>query len=152
MRRRWLQRLATMLCAVALAHPGLGRAADLEGVPRYAHIFVIVEENKDYAQIMDPASAPNIAGLARAYGDAAQFFGEVHPSEANYVAMLAGDTFGIHDDDAYYCKPGDTRPYCWGALAPGYVDHTVRARHLGDQLTAAGLSWKGYYETIPQPG
>ena len=151
--RRFLQRLATILCAAAaVAPPGAGRAADLEGVPRYAHIFVIVEENKDYAQILDPASAPHIARLAKAYGNATRFFGEVHPSEANYVALLGGDTFGIHDDDAYYCRPGDARPYCWGAQAPGYVDHTVHARHLGDQLTAAGLTWKGYYATTPQPG
>lgn len=127
-------------------------AGGLEGVPRYDHIFVIVEENKDYAQILDPAAAPNIAGLAAAYGDATQFFGEVHPSEANYVALLGGDTFGIHDDDAYYCKVADTRAFCENAAAAGYVDHTIQARHLGDQLSAAGLSWKGYYESIPGPG
>jgi hypothetical protein len=150
--RRFLQRLAAAIFTAALVLPAAARAADLEGVPRYAHIFVIVEENKDYAQIHDPAAAPNIARLAAAYGDAGQFFGEVHPSEANYAALLAGDTFGVHDDDAWYCKPGDARPYCWGAGKPGYVDHTTHARHLGDQLTAAGLSWKGYYEDLPAPG
>ena len=138
--------------AVLVASLGVARAADFEGVPRYAHVFVIVEENKDYAQILDPAVAPNIARLAAQYGNATQFFGEAHPSEANYVALLGGDTFGIHDDDAYYCKPGDGRPYCEGAAQPGYVDHTVHARHLGDQLEAAGLSWKGYYESIPEAG
>jgi hypothetical protein len=126
-------------------------AAD-HAIPRYAHIFVIVEENKNYEQIMDPASAPNIAGLAATYGNATQFSSEVHPSEANYVALLGGDTFGIHDDDAYYCHAGMTDPFCGGAGAPGYADHTVRSPHLGDQLQAAGLSWKGYYENLPQPG
>ncbi len=138
--------------AAALLAAGGARAAGLEGVPRYDHIFVIVEENKDYDQILDPAAAPAIAGLAATYGNATQFFAEVHPSEANYVAILGGDTFGIHDDDAYYCKPGDTRPFCEGAAAPGYADHTVRARHLGDQLAAKGLAWKGYYESLPAPG
>jgi hypothetical protein len=123
-----------------------------EGVPRYQHIFVIVEENKDYAQIMDPAAAPNLAGLAKRYGVATQFYAEVHPSEANYVALLGGDTFGIHDDDAFYCKPGPASPPCAGADKPGYVDHTVKAPHLGDQLSAAGLTWKGYYENLPEPG
>ena len=28
------------------------------------HVFVIVEENKDYDQILNPDTAPNIAGLA----------------------------------------------------------------------------------------
>ena len=121
-------------------------------VPRYDHIFVIVEENKDYEQILDPAAAPNIAGLAARYGNATRFYSEVHPSEANYVALLGGDTFGIHDDDAWYCKAGSTRPYCDGARAAGYVDHTVRAQHIGDQLAAKGLTWKAYFEDLPEPG
>jgi hypothetical protein len=126
-------------------------AAD-KAVPRYTHVIVIMEENKNYNQILNPAIAPNISGLAAAYGNATQFFGEVHPSEANYVALLGGDTFGIHDDDAFYCKPGATDPHCGGAAEPGYADHTVRASHLGEQLEKAGLTWKGYYESIPEPG
>jgi phosphatidylinositol-3-phosphatase len=121
-------------------------------VPRYDHVIVIVEENKDYGQILNPAAAPTIAGLAAQYGDAAQFFSEVHPSEANYVAILGGDTFGIHDDDAYYCHAGLVDPFCPGAAAPGYADHTIRAPHLGEQLEAVGLTWKGYYEDLPAPG
>ncbi len=139
--------------AAALAAAAPACAADRDNaVPRYAHVFVIVEENKDYAQILDPAAAPNIARLARAYGDASQFFGEVHPSEGNYVALLGGDTFGIHDDDAFYCKPGMADPKCPGANAPGYQDHTTSKPHLGDQLQQAGLTWKGYFETLPAPG
>ena len=138
------------LCATAATAQDL-TAAD-RAMPRYAHVFVIVEENKDYEQILDPAVAPNIAGLAAQYGDATRFFGEVHPSEANYVALLGGDTFGIHDDDAFYCHAGLDRSVLRRAGAPGYADHTVRAPHLGDQLEAAGLSWKGYYEDLPEPG
>lgn len=148
--------LSALVAALWLGVPATASAQAMtaadRAVPRYAHVFVIVEENKDYAQIMDPASAPNIAALARAYGDASQFFGEVHPSEANYVALLGGDTFGIHDDDGFFCHAGLTDPACAGAAAPGYADHTVRARHLGQQLDAAGLSWKGYYESLPAPG
>jgi phospholipase C len=125
--------------------------ADSE-VPRYAHIVVIVEENKDYEQILAGKDAPNIARLAKTYGVASQFFSEVHPSEANYVALLGGDTFGIHDDDAFYCKAGSTAAYCDGAARPGYADHTVTAQHLGAQLQAVGLGWKGYYEDLPAPG
>ena len=40
----------------------------LEGVPRYTHIVVIMEENKDFSQIMDPAVAPHINALAKTYG------------------------------------------------------------------------------------
>src|SRR5665213_3656923 len=108
---------------LAMAAQADAAGAPLEGVPPYAHVVVIVEENKDYAQILDPAAAPNIAALAAAYGNATRFFAEVHPSEANYVALLGGDTFGIHDDDAYYCKAGSAEPFCAGAAQPGYVEH-----------------------------
>ena len=141
--------LATALIGPATAAK---TAARLEGVPRYAHIVVIMEENKDYGQIMDAATAPHIAALARTYGVATQFFGEVHPSEGNYVALLGGDTFGIHDDDAVFCKAGSVDPTCEEADQAGYVDHTAHAPHIGDQLTAAGLTWKGYYEDLPAPG
>jgi len=126
--------------------------ANDRAVPRYDHVFVIIEENKDYEQILDPAAAPNIAGLAARYGNATRFYSEVHPSEANYVALLGGDTFGIHDDDAWYCKSSSTQPYCDGAKAVGYADHTVHAPHIGDQLVAKGLTWKGYFEDLPEPG
>jgi phospholipase C len=145
------------ISALALSIGLIGGAAIAQtpadrAVPRYAHVFVIIEENKNYAQILDPASAPNIAGLAARYGDASQFFGEVHPSEANYVALLGGDTFGIHDDDGFYCHAGMSDPACPGAAAPGYADHAVTARSLPQQMEAAGLSWKGYYESLPGPG
>ena len=138
----------TAVTGAAQADPALSRPSP----PRYDHVFVIIEENKDYDQILSPIAAPHIAALAHTYGQATQFFGEVHPSEANYLALLGGDTFGIHDDDAYYCKPGQVDRLCGGALAPGYVDHTIHSPHLGDQLTAVGLTWKGYYEDIPAPG
>jgi hypothetical protein len=144
--------LVLMAVLIGASPASMAAGAALEGVPAYKHVLVIIEENKDYAQILDPAAAPNIARLAAEYGNAAQFFAEVHPSEANYVALLGGDTFGIQDDDAYYCKAGSTQPMCSGAAKPGYPDHTVRARHLGDQLTAANLSWKGYYESLPEAG
>ncbi len=148
-----LQVFGGLVAALLLqAAPAFAQTRADAAVPRYAHVVVIIEENKDYQQILDGKDAPNIARLARAYGTATQFYSEVHPSEANYVALLGGDTFGINDDDAFYCKPASTAPFCYGAARPGYVDHTVTEPHLGDQLLKAGLSWKGYYEDLPAPG
>ena len=144
--------LVLVVGALAIGQPARAREHAFEGVPRYEHVLVIVEENKDYAQIMDPQIAPNISRLAARYGDAARFYAEVHPSEANYVALLGGDTFGIHDDDAFYCTAGSTRKMCDHASEPGYADHSIRTPQLGDQLAQAGLSWRGYYEDLPEPG
>ena len=153
MTRRSFAVLSALICASLAAACHAAPASKAPGsIPSYSHIFVIVEENKDYGQILDRAMAPQISALAAAYGQATRFFAEVHPSEANYVAMLGGDTFGIRDDDGFSCHPGVIDPFCGFSAQPGYVDHTVHAPHLGAQLEAAGLTWKGYYENLPQPG
>ena len=113
-------------------------------MPHYDHIFVIVEENQGLADILNKPFTPNLTSLAKQYGLATQYYGVVHPSEGNYVAMLGGDTFGIHDDDAYFCKPNSTEPVCKRSRAPDYVDHTIHQPNLADQLTAQGLTWKAY--------
>lgn len=141
------------LCAASVLIPTAALfAADVK-IPRYENIFFIIEENRSYVEIIGEQSiAPNINRLAHQYGLASQFYAELHPSEANYIAMLGGDTFGIHDDDAYYCKPHSTDPYCPGSARAGYVDHTVTQRSLIDQLEDRALSWKGYMESIPAAG
>jgi len=122
-------------------------------VPRFDHVIVIVEENKDAAEILFSNNAPTLKRLAQTYGLASNFYGEVHPSEGNYVAMISGDTYGIHDDDAFYCRPHlfDLR-HCPYSLLPGYANHTINALQIGDQLERVHLTWKGYFENIPSSG
>jgi phospholipase C len=142
------------LCAAGALALATGPArAQIEGIPRYEHIILIIAENHSYDQIIDKQVAPNINKLAKEYGSATKFYGEVHPSKANYIAMIGGDTFGIHDDDAYYCRAGSPDQYCRSSetIHP-YVDHTVTARSLADQLKERNLTWKGYYESIPAAG
>jgi hypothetical protein len=140
-----------LVCAPARASEPMGGAPG--GIPTYTHIFVIVAENKGYSLIIGPHSAaPNLNRMAQHYGLAAQFFAEVHPSQGNYIAMLGGDTFGIHDDDAFYCKPGMIDVWCPKSHQAGYVDHTLLARSLMDQLESCGLTWKAYLGSLPAPG
>src|ERR1700733_7938247 len=120
-------------------------------MPPYQHIFVIIEENHTTDEIVPSAAAPNLTRFAQQYGYSWKFYAEQHPSEPNYVAMVGGDTFGIKDDDAYWCKPGSTDNACPGAKEPGYVDHTITAPSLASQLEAHHLTWKGYFEDIPEP-
>ena len=132
--------------------PPLARGAD-GPMPHYDHIFVIVMENKSFDQLMDrPDWTPNLHRLAAAHGNATQFYAETHPSEPNYIAMVGGDTFGIRDDDAYYCKPGATDEFCPASRRPDYADHTIHARSLADQLSEHHLTWKAYLEDLPAPG
>ena len=122
-------------------------------MPHYAHIFVIIEENKGFKEIMDhPEWTPVIHRLAQKYGQATQFYAEVHDSEGNYLAMLGGNTFGIHDDDAFFCKPHLKNPFCEDSDKAHYVNHSIASRSLMDQLEAKGLSWKVYMQDIPAAG
>jgi len=117
------------LTAVVLILNGVGPAA----VPRYDHIFVIVDENKDLNRIVGRSPAPAINAIALEYGYASHYDAVAHPSEPNYVALVGGDTFGIHDDGAF-------------------TTNAVDAPSVAAQLDAAHLTWKGYYEDIPAPG
>lgn len=146
--------MLTVLLGILLAIT-LARANPTQpdlAVPPYAHIFVIVEENKDYGQVVGSADAPTITRLAREYGNATNFYAETHPSEPNYVALVGGYTYGIRDDDAFYCTPHDSDRSCPNSDVPGYPNHTIDAPNLATQLQRAGLSWKNYNESLPNPG
>ncbi|MDE2482054.1 MAG: phosphoesterase [bacterium] len=139
-----------MLTLVALAGAAVPSRDAL--MPRYAHIFVIMEENKDYGEIVGSPDAPAITGLAKTYGVATEFYAETHPSEPNYVALVGGYTYGIRDDDAFYCRPNDARPLCPHAERSGYVNHTIDEPNLATQLESEHLTWKNYNESLPEPG
>jgi len=155
--------LALCVALVAVAHTHKGSAPDLRSVTaakassglhiaRFAHIFVIVEENHGFNDIIGSVHAPALNRFANEYGLATRYYAVTHPSEPNYVALIGGYTFGIRDDDAFYCSPGSTRPHCSYSRMAGYVDHTIDAPNLATQLQAAHLSWKNYNESLPAPG
>jgi phospholipase C len=119
-----------LLAAVAVAPIATSAQS---AVPTYQHIFVIVEENHSYNQIIGNKSAPELNNLAQTYGVATNYYGTIHPSEGNYVAMVGGNTYSIEDDASY-------------------TTHTTTNPSVAQQLEAAGLSWKGYFQSMPSPG
>jgi len=129
------------------AHKSHSENGSGSSVPHYQHIVEIMMENTSYGTIIGNSLAPNINALANRYGLATNYFGVTHPSEPNYVANIGGSYFGIQDDNQFYCTPAlaTTDPNCAGTT----VDHTVSAQSLADQLTAAGKTWKGYFQNLP---
>jgi len=143
---------AAALAAVAwMALPGVSLASsgdnNQSGIPHYQHIIEIMMENTSYGTIIGNPLAPNINALANKFGLATSYFGVTHPSEPNYVANIGGSFFGIQDDNQFYCTPAlaSTDPTCAGTT----VNHTISAQSLADQLTAAGKTWKGYFQSLP---
>jgi phosphatidylinositol-3-phosphatase len=132
----------------ALAIPSASLAASPNAaIPHYQHIVEIMMENTSYGTIIGNPNAPNINTLASEYGLATNYWGVTHPSEPNYLANIAGSYFGVQDDNQFYCTPAlaTTDPNCAGTT----VDHTVSAPNLATQLTAAGMTWKGYFQSLP---
>ncbi len=103
----------------AAAHPG--RSVGMREVQR---VYVVVLENED----ADAALAqPFLASLAAHGALLRNYHAVAHPSQPNYIALVAGDAYGIENDTPV----------------------TIDVPHLGDLLEAKGLTWKVYAEDYP---
>ena len=121
-----LPAVALLLCPVA---PRVLAAGVL---PTPSHVVIVIEENRAQANIIGNKSAPFINALAAGGALMTQSFAETHPSEPNYLALFAGDTFGVTKD---VC------PVNAGA-----------APNLASELLAAGYTFDGYAEDLPAVG
>jgi hypothetical protein len=133
--RRLFQSLVVLLLATCLSIRQGIAAGRIPAFPQYDHVFLVIEENEGFGQIIGNSYAPILNALANDYGLATNYTGVADPSEPNYVAMLGGDFFGIASDDPYW-----------------FPGHTVKADNLMSQLERAGKSWRGYFQGMPYPG
>ncbi|HEX7639536.1 MAG TPA: alkaline phosphatase family protein [Burkholderiaceae bacterium] len=79
-------------------------AFNIEGVPAYDNIFVIVEENKSTDAILGNTTyAPYINQLLTKYDQLTTYYATGNPSEPNYTAVGGGDDWGISDDSWFGC-------------------------------------------------
>lgn len=101
------------------------------GVPRPDHVVVVVMENRSYSAIIGSPSAPYINSLKAGGASFTRSFAVAHPSEPNYLALFSGSTQGLTDDSC---------------------PHTYSGENLGHQLTSAGVTFKGYSESMPSVG
>jgi len=100
-------------------------------VPRPSHVLIVIEENHAYGEVVGAPTAPYITSLAREGADFTACFAETHPSQPNYVALFAGSTRGVTDDD---CPVSLSGP------------------NVGRQLLDAGFTFAGFSESMPTPG
>jgi len=127
--------MGARLCSILLTVLVLGcsaAAAEARGPrpPRASHVVVIVLENRDYEQVVGNWEVPYLNWLARRGAVAGNYYGVTHPSLPNYLALIAGSTFGIQED-------------C--------TDCTVPGPNLATQMSRAGISWRAYMEGLPEP-
>jgi phosphatidylinositol-3-phosphatase len=132
--------LSAMLPVSALAHsanpPATGAVA--ANLPVYDHIVIVVEENKDYDEIVGNGAssiAPFINGTLKQQGaNLTRMYAEEHYSEGNYFWLFSG-----------------ARPQHLN-FNDGILKYPVNASNLASALLQAHYSFKGYSEDLPAIG
>ena len=128
------------LASVSPSAPGTSPLIWPAGLPVYDHIVIVVEENKDYEEIIGNSQAPYINNVLKKEGASfAQMYGEEHFSQGNYFWMFAGDNQTIGFIDQVPAEGNN----------PHYPFTTA---NLGAQLIKKGRSFKGYAESLPHIG
>lgn len=105
------------------------------GAHHFDRVVIIVLENGDYeAAVKDK----NLADLAAHGASFSNFHALFHPSYPNYLAMIAGTDFGVHDRSRF--------------LRDSQVNFPDDAAHktIADRLIASGLDFKNYAEELPE--
>src|SRR5471032_722203 len=62
-------------------------AFNIEGVPRYDHVFIVMLENKATSSILNSPFAPKINGYLQAGNQLTSYYATGNPSEPNYTAI-----------------------------------------------------------------
>ncbi len=99
-------------------------------VPSFGHVFIVVEENASYSEVVGQPAMPYLNSLANTYGLATNFYANTHPSIGNYFMLTTGQEVTNQDE----------------FIGVVDVDNIVR------ELVRAGKTWKCYAESLPSVG
>src|SRR5438105_1967336 len=102
-------------CGTSTASSGHTALPAVAPLPVGGSVFLIVLENRSFGEAM---TGRFTASLATRSAVATNYHAVGHPSLPNYLALAAGDTFGIADDGYHALPPGG----------------------IGDQLSRQGIS------------
>src|SRR5213082_4227667 len=97
-----MNRLAPLLALLLIALVGCVGAGPRycpAGLPVYVHVVIVVEEDRDYEQIVGNPAAPYLNRLAAEGALLTRMFGEEHNSEGNYFWLFSGDNHGVGFND-----------------------------------------------------
>jgi phospholipase C len=121
----------TLLLAVIATTPAMGQAALGRHFVPPSHVMVVMEENHSYSEIIGSSDAPYINALAAAGALFTNSYAITHPSQPNYLDLFSGLNQGVTDDSC---------------------PHTFSTQNLESELIAAGKTFAGYSEGLPDPG
>jgi phosphatidylinositol-3-phosphatase len=99
----------------------------------FGHVFIVVEENANFGDVIANPALPYLNGLANQYGLATNYFANAHPSIPNYFELTTGQILTLID-----------------ASTPH--DFPVSSQNVVRELLGSGKSWKSYAEDMPSVG
>jgi phosphatidylinositol-3-phosphatase len=148
------RRVVTAILAAAV----LGAVAPAPvsaALPPVKHVFVILLENENADSTFGPESkAPYLARELPARGLLIpEFYAVTHLSLGNYIALVSGQGSNVatqSDCQTFQEFAPGTIGADGQALGQGCV-YPAAVTTLADQLTAKGLTWKGYMEDMITP-
>jgi len=132
--------LLFLLALGLLASPGCGGGSQSTAPLtsnksiQFSHVFVLVEENHSFADVIGNSNMPYLNGLASANSLATQYYGDPHPSLPNYFELTVGGGASITGTS------GDS------------FSGTMTQYNVVGALTNAGKTWKAYEESLPPAG
>jgi hypothetical protein len=91
----------------------------------------VVLENRSATQVIGNSQAPFLNSVVQQDLLLTNSFAVAHPSQPNYLALFSGSTQHISDDSC---------------------PHAITGANLASALAAAGKSFVGYSESLPQAG
>lgn len=118
-------------CLVPLA---LGQAS----LPRPDHIVIVIEENKNYGQIVGSANAPYINSLIGQGALLTSFYALHHPSQPNYLELFSGEAQGVYDDEC----PQDRQHFSKPSLGGSLLKQGYSFVGYADALTPTTSTWQ----------
>jgi phosphatidylinositol-3-phosphatase len=140
------------LCACCAASPAGAAAAHPFKPPKIHHLFVIVLENQGYsATFGSPSADPYLANTLPAQGALLEnYFATGHESNDNYVSLVSGQP--PNPDNQGDCQLFSN--FVGAKAEPGGLEggvgcvYPAEVQSIGAQLSAKGLSWKGYMQDM----
>src|SRR6185312_262998 len=65
-------------------------ATPTPAIPAVDHVFLVMEENHGFSQVIGSAAMPYFNSLAAQHALATQYFANAHPSIGNYFMLTTG--------------------------------------------------------------
>jgi len=119
-----MKRFVVVACGLLLTS-----AAFAQPLPKPDHIVIVIEENKNFGDVIGKTTY--IDNLVQSGASLEAYYGLHHPSQPNYIELFSGAEHGVCNDSC--------------------VTSQITAVNLAASLFAAGKTFAGFAEDLPTP-